>query len=180
MKLIGFSLLCVVATTTALADQAAEQTSAGKTSSRLASEIRAFFPKYAPPSPNASAKSGLSSPADPDVLVLPKVVVKEKAPPRINPNDLLTARELDKKLAREFRNSLTGLDALLNGFSIPLIGPSMAARGRAAYKAQRLKDLNDFVGATKAADPKSATEMNKAVNEMNAADDWQHRVVGGK
>lgn len=126
-----------------------------KTSSRLNAEIRASLPKYVPPSTNDSSQTDSLPSSDPDLLVLPKIEVKERVPPRIDPNDLLTAEELDKKMALEFRNSLTGLDAFLNGFSIPLIGPSLVARGRAAYKARRLKELNDFVGTTKTLDSKS-------------------------
>ena len=170
--------MCIVTTTCSLADQTVESVSPAKLSSRLALEIRSSLPKYAPP-PDGSQKPEAST-TDPDVLVLTKVVVKDRPPPKINSNDLITTKAFDKKLARDFQNSLKGLDAVLNGFSIPLISPSMAARGRAAYKAQRMDDLNSFIGATQAVDSKGAAKMNKAVIDMNDAEDWQNRVTGGK
>jgi len=174
MTPVGFSLLCIVATTYPLAAQSVEPTSTGKLSSRLASEIRSSLPKYEAPPPCAADKPETASPSpDADILVLPKVVVKERAQRRIIANELMTSKALDKKLAREFKNSLEGLDAILNGFSIPLISPSMAARGRDAYKARRMNDLNTFIESTNAIDPKASSEMKKAVNEMNDAEIWQ-------
>ena len=92
----------------------------------------------------------------------------------------MTTKALDKKLARDFKNSLTGLDAILNGFSIPLVGPSMAARGRAAYKARKRGELNDFIRSTSSANATAGTKLKDAANEMDKADDWQHRVTGSK
>ena len=175
MKLIGYTLACIVAAPRLLAEQGGEATPPNKISSRLASEIRASLPKYVPPATGTPSKTEPSTPSDADILVLPKVVVQERAPTRVNSNDLLTAKALSKKLARDFKNSLTGLDAVLNDFSLPLISPSMEARGRAAYKAQRMEDLNGFVQSAGAPDQKSGEEMRKAVIEMNKAEDWQNR-----
>lgn len=175
MKFIGFSPLYVCAATCLLGADPVEPPPS-KLSARLASEIRSSLPKYEPPAEKSSSESP-ESPPDSDALVLPKVVVSERAPFRANPNELLTTKELDKKLAREFRNSLEGLDAVLNGFSIPLVSPSLAARGRAAYKARRLEDLNNSIQATKTADPKAGTELDKAVLDMQKALDWQNRLV---
>ena len=174
-------MLCALAANSSLtlAEQITESPTSVRLSSRLASEIRLSLPKYEPPAGNAASSSAPAVPNS-DLLVLPKVVVRENAQRRIIPNELLKAQALDKKLAREFKNSLEGLDAVLNGFSIPLISPSMASRGRAAYKAHRMEDLANFIGATKSADSASAAEMNKAVIEMNKAEDWQNRVTGDK
>ena len=172
MKFIGFSLFCAISTLHCLAEEPSEPKTPPKLSSRLVSEIRSFLPKYESPPAIAPSQQPQGS-LDADVLVLPKVVVRESAPPRIDSNDLLTSKALDKKLAREFKNSLEGLDGVLNGFSIPLISPSMAARGRAAYKARQRQGLNDFIESTKAADSKSSAEMKKAVTEMNSTEVWQ-------
>jgi hypothetical protein len=180
MRFIGFSLLCVVETVSLLADQPSGNAGTSKLSSRLAEEIRASFPKYSPSPATPSSKTEITSPASSDLLVLPKVIVNERPPPRVEPNDLMTTKALDKKLARDFKNSLTGLDAILNGFSIPLVGPSMKARGRAAYKARKRSELSDLIRSTSAADARAGAKLNDAANDMDKAEDWQNRLTGGK
>jgi hypothetical protein len=181
MKFIGFSLLCVVETASLLADQPSGTAAAtAKLSSRLAAEIRASLPKYSPSTATAASTTETTVHTSSDLLVLPKVIVNERPPPRVEPNDLITAKALNKKLARDFKNSLTGLDAILNGFSIPLVSPSLAARGRAAYKARQRGELSDFIRSTTAADAKEGAKLKDAAREMDKAEDWQNRVTGGK
>jgi hypothetical protein len=180
MRFIGFSLFCVIETATMLADQPSGINGTVKLSSRLAAEIRASLPKYSSSAATPSSKTETTSHAGSDLLVLPKVIVNARPPPRVTPNDWMTTKALDKKLARDFKNSLTGLDAILNGFSIPLVGPSMAARGRAAYKARKRGELNDFIRSTSSANATAGTKLKEAANEMDKAEDWQNRVTGGK
>jgi hypothetical protein len=163
-----------------LADQPSGTNETRKLSSRLAAEIRASLPKYSSSTATPSSKTETTSDAASDLLVLPRVIVNERQPPRVEPNDLMTIKALDKKLAHDFKNSLTGLDAILNGFSIPLVGPSMAARGRAAYKARKRGELNDFIQSTSAADATAGTKLKDEANEMDKAEDWQNRVTGSK
>ncbi|MEO6992254.1 MAG: hypothetical protein ABI273_01380 [Lacunisphaera sp.] len=180
MRFIGFSLLCVVETASLLADPSSANTDTAKLSSRLAAEIRASLPHYSSAGAPSALKTETNSQDRSDLLVLPKVIVTERPPPRVDPNDLMTTKALDRKLARDFKNSLTGLDAILNGFSIPLVGPSMKARGRAAYKARKRAELNDFIESTSAADTKAGAKLNDAAIKMDQAEDWQNRVTGGK
>lgn len=150
-------------------------------SQRLKQEIAAKLPAFVPPPANpVVSRTPPPADADADVLVLPKVTVQERRQPRIDPNDMLTTQALDEKLAKEFLDSLKGLDAILNGFSIPLLSPSLAARGRALHKARKLEDLNHTIEAIKQVDPKTSAELQKAVNDMQRAEDWQDRVTGGK
>jgi hypothetical protein len=172
-------LLPLVASSFALACAAAEEP-ARKLSEHLTREIRATLPAYAPPPASPVSTNPPPQPSDPDTLVLPNVVVKEKHQPRLEPDDLLTTKELNKKFARSYKNSLVGLDAVLNGFSIPFVSPSLAARGRAARDYRRLEDFDHFVESTKAADPKISAGLKKAVLDMIRADEWQNRPAGGK
>ena len=180
MRLVGFSLLCAIETASLFADQPPGTPETDKLSSRLAAEIRASLPQYSPPAADAPSNPESMPPSDSNLLILPKITVNGQPPPKIEPNDLMISKALDRKLAREFNNSLTGLDAILNGFSIPLVGPSMVARGRAAYKARHRGDLNNFIQSTSAADPKAGAKLKDAVKEMDEAHDWQTRVTGGK
>ncbi len=128
-------------------------------SDRLKAEVRASLPAYTPPPAQPVAIPAATGPADPDVLVLPKLTVREKVQPRIAPDDLLTPGERNRKFAVAYKKSLRGLDALLNGFSIPLFGPSLAARGRAQYRAQQYRDMFDIIDAIATNDPAQAVGL---------------------
>ena len=179
MKPAGFSLLCLVATGTLLAGEPA---ASDATPAPISAVIRAGLPAYNPPAPVKPAASPAATepaPADPDTLVLPKVTVRERHQPRIHPIDLMTPAALERKFAVDYKKSLTGLDAFLNGFSIPLFGPSLAARGRAQYQAQQMADLSFIINA-RADDPKSAAGLQAAEAEMNLAIERQDRPAGSK
>jgi len=180
MRFIGFSLFCVVEAVSLLADPPPGNAQTAKLSSRLTEEIRASLPKYTSSSATQPQKSEPTSRYSSDLLILPKVIVNERPPPRVEPNDLITTKALDKKLARDFKNSLTGLDAFLNGFSIPLVSPSMTARGRAAYKARKRGELNNSIRSISAADATAGGKLKNAATEMDKAEDWQNRVTGGR
>lgn len=176
MRLISSILLCA-AVSKLFAEQNQEGTPASSPatlSSRLAAEIRATLPKYQP-HPEKSENEAPAAPTDPDILVLPKVVVKQSAPPRILDNDLLKKKALNKRLIHEYENSLEGLDAILNGFSVPLFAPSMKARARGAYKQRKLDDLNNLIETNEV--DHGGEELKKARDDMLRADDWQHHLV---
>ncbi len=179
MRLIGSILFCT--TLNVLYADPLEQDQGtvlpAKLSSKLAAEIRASLPHYQPPSAKYEGEeSETTTPAGPDLLILPKLVVKQKAPLRIVNDDLLKEAALNKRLIHEYKDSLEGLDAILNGFSLPLFAPSMQARARGAYKQRKLDRLNDLIQAISKVD-NSGAELKKAANEMNRADDWQHGLV---
>ena len=178
MKPAGF-LLLAPAGLILIAANAAEPEPA-KLSERLKQEIVARLPAYTPPPPAAAAAPETPAEADPNALELPKMTVRERRQPRIEPNDLLTPDELNKKFAREYLNSLKGLDALLNGFSIPLISPSLAARGRQLYRTQQMEDIEHIMKVAEKIDPKDSAEMRKKVREMKRTDEQQNRPAGGK
>ncbi len=180
MKSAGLHLLFFVVAGT-LAAQSTEPAPPAKTSPRLTQAIRSALPKFVP-RPPTDAKPGTteSTPPDPNLLVLPTVTVQENRQPRIESDDFLTPQGLNKKFARDYKNSLEGLDAALNGFSIPFVSPSLAARGRTAYKARKLGELNHAIETVKQADLKASIELKKEVLEMLKVQDWNNRVTGGK
>lgn len=134
---------------------------ASGTSARLSAEIRAGLPAYTPPPTKPRNAPAAATTPDPDVLELPKLTVREKAQQRIMPNDLMTPRALNKKFAADYKRSLKGLDAVLNSFSIPLISPSLAARGRAQYRAQQYRDMFSTIDAIGMIDPGQAAELRR-------------------
>jgi len=130
-------------------------------SPRLRAAIRASLPAYTPPPPPPLDTPAEATTPDPDVLELPKMTVREKVPPRITPHDLMTPRALNRKYAVDYKNSLQGLDKVLNGFSIPLFGPSLAARGRAQYRARQYRDMFSTIDAIATDDPAQAAELRR-------------------
>lgn len=176
MKSAGIPLLALALAGSLAADEPAPPKPA-KTSSRLIQEIQATLPKYSPPSPKP-----LNQPKelenDPDILALPKITVREKQPPRIIADELLTERELNKKLAREYRDSLSGLDAVLNRFTIPIFSASPAERGRALRDRRTFEDAHRIGEIHRQTDPASAkslkADLEKSVKEM----EWRNRPAG--
>lgn len=161
MKAAGPLLLCFVATVSLAG---AETAVASTVSDRISAEVRARLPAYAPPVPkNAPAEAATP---DPDVLELPTLTVRERVQPRIAPLDLMTPRALNRKFAHDYKKSLQGLESLLNGFSIPLFGPSLAARGRAQYRAQQYRQVFDTIDAIATVDPEQAAALR--VEMVNA------------
>lgn len=158
MKAAGFILLLLVAPGALAAGEPAD---AATTSSRLSGEIRARLPAYVPPPDQPKNAPAAATTADPDVLELPKLTVREKVQPRISPRDLMTPRALNRQFAVDYKKSLKGLDKLLNGFSIPLFGPSLAARGRAQYRAQQYRDMFGTIDAIATEDPEQAAELRR-------------------
>jgi hypothetical protein len=189
MKPAGFHLLIFVVTGPLAAQEPTESATDRKISARLTQEIRVALPKFTPPPPpvlDQPKNDGTED--DPDVLALPKFTVKEKRAQRIEPSDLLTSKELSKKFKADYKKSLTGLDAALNSFVIPIVSapislrdPSpLAARGRELYRARRIEDLNRTIEAGKLGDKENSAALKNEVTEMHRAQDWQNRVTGGK
>ena len=182
MKPTG-TLLVLLAWSTALL--AASQESAVKVSSKVSPHvsamIKAELPGYTPPPAEPSATSLESSPvvtSDPAVLELEKVTVRERKPQKIEPLDILSDAGRRKKLALDFKDSLQGLDALLNGFSFPIFSPSMAERGRVYRQQQQLNELTRIGSAVRGADPKAAADLKKNAADAQRAIDQQNRPAG--
>lgn len=115
---------------------------------------------------------------DPEVFDLPKVTVREKRLQRIEADDLLTKRELNRKFARDYRNSLSGLDAALNRFTIPIFSASPAERGRALAEQRRLEDIRRIAEIGKAADAENSAVLKADVDKSEKSMEWRNRPAG--
>ena len=182
MQLTGPLLILVAWPTALLADSPESAASApAKVSAHLSAMIRSELPGFVPESatPLQPRHDESAATHNPDVLELPKITVRKRLPPKIDPLDLLIKTGRDKKLALDFKNSLTGLDALLNGFSFPIFSPTMAERGRVYRQQQQLEELNRVASAVRHDDPKAATGLEKDAAEAQRALDRQNRPAGG-
>jgi hypothetical protein len=139
-------------------------------SRELKAHIREGLPAYQSPAAAGPAAPGdspifaESHPADPDVLVLPKLTVKEK---RELPADatryLLGARDYGRKMRNLYHDELERdgpLESFLNRFTIPLFSPSPAAKGHAIALGQELDRLADLLS------PEEARGLNGMYDEL--------------
>lgn len=185
MKRAGTLLALLVCPAALLAEDRQEPspTGPGRLSAHISAMVRADLPGFVPRKEEPAAPvadPGPSVARDPDLLELPKITVREKPPPKVDPLDLLVKSGREKKLARDFKNSLSGLDALLNGFSIPILSPSMAERGRAYRQQQQLEELNRVARAVRQLKPGTADALQKDASDAQRALDRQNRPPGDK
>lgn len=178
MKPAGY---CLIALTLAGVLAAEPSPPAPKLSARLAREIRASLPPFiAPANPPPTGEAADST--DPDVLVLPKFMVKEKRIPTSDPDVWLNDRVVQQKAMAAYKGSMSPLEWALNSWFVPLFSAPPSVRARAAYEgnkqAAEYSQLAHLAEVSKLADPKAAAQLQKAVADMRHADDWQSRPAG--
>lgn len=149
---------------------AAEVSPAGFASQETKARIRAGLPAYQPPPPQAQGSPGVaaeSANTTADTLVLPKMLVEEKRLPSDAADHLMSKRDFKRKMENLYLDTLAEdgpLNYLLNCFTIPILSPSKAARGRAIYVRKEMNRLEHVIDVSKALDPaadkKSQREMD--------------------
>lgn len=126
--------------------------------------IMAGLPKYSPPPPAADAKSGPEPiAADPDMIELPKMVVRQKPRPRLNAEAMYGKDGFAALFAVQ---NYSQLDRALNKYTLPLFGRSIEARAWDDYQREKnrqmvedVKGLSEVVNVT---DPEAAKELRAA------------------
>ena len=112
--------------------------------------------------PLASGKVDDKS-ANPDVLELPKMVIKQKPRPRLTPEIMVTRQAFGEELAKL---KFSALDQALNKFTLPLFGTSIAERALEEHerekKAQLAADTTVIAKAVEQIDPAEAKALKDA------------------
>ena len=130
---------------------------------RLTEVIRAQLPKYVTPVATAAPTDALVP--DPDVLVLPKMVVKERRVPTNDPDAWLGEKAVQQKAMAAYKASMNDLEWALNSWYIPFFGTPPSVRARAAYegakKAAEVDRLNHIIDVAASADPKEAAKLRQ-------------------
>ena len=122
-------------------------------SREISAKIREGLPTYQPPAPKPGGEAADPGPqtTDPDVLVLPKLTVKEKRLPSDAADHLMSRDDLKRKMENIYLDTIAEdgpLNYFLNRFTIPILSPSKEERGRAIYRQReldRLRRVNDTV-----------------------------------
>ena len=180
MKSAGLPLLAFVLAGS-LAAQETPVAGPTKTSGHLSQEIRAALPKFTlPPPPVLDQPRELES--DPDVLTLPKFMVKEKRPPTHDPDVWVTDRVIQRKAMLAYQDSMTPLEWAMNCWFVPIFSAPASARARAAYQENKLASqinlMKQVARVHLLLDAQNSEQLKKAVNDMNQADDWHDRPAG--
>jgi len=139
-----------------------------KLSARLSEEVRASLPKYVVPVAPATAAAETGASDNPDVLVLPKMVIQEKRLPGNDPDVWLGERRVQQKAMAAYKGSMTSLEWALNSWFIPFISAPASVRARAAYQeakaAAEIDRLNNIIKTVEVSDPKEAAKLRRAMD----------------
>ncbi|MFZ5495172.1 MAG: hypothetical protein ACOZE5_07515 [Verrucomicrobiota bacterium] len=147
MKPAGHTLLLYAGL---VASALADEPSSGLISRDLAAKIREGLPAYQPPPPGSGGSTDVPpQTSDPEVLVLPKFSIKEKRLPRDAADHLMSRDDFKRKMENLYLDTIAGdgpLNYFLNRFTIPILSPSKAERGRMIYKQRELDRLRHVTG----------------------------------
>ena len=173
MSRLGFVLTAAVASSFAAEDapipKISENNAAAVAPSAAVSQnIISGLPKYSPQAATPAAKPATAPvAADPDLLELPTMVVKQKARPRLTQDVVYKDK---KDFGAIFaKQNYTQLDQALNKFTLPLFGTSLEARAYDDYMRQKNEQMRDDVGS-----------LSKAVEAENPAEAKALREAAGK
>ncbi len=150
----------------------AEEISSGLISRESKLHIREGLPAYQPPPPKAGGETTVSpghAPA-PDVLVLPKMTIKELRLPRDAADHLMSKRDFNRKMENLYLDTIAEdgpLNVLLNSFTIPFLSPSKAARGRAIYRAKEMERLEHVIDVSRALDSATAAKYKQELDNTH-------------
>lgn len=170
MKPAGF-LLLIPAGLAAVALTA--EPSTGLVSRETKARITEGLPTYQPPPPKTDADAETNdSPqtADPNVLILPKFMIKEKRFPRDAEDQLMRRRDFKRKMENLYSDTIAAegpLSVILNSFTIPILSPSKAARGRAIYQQMEIDRLNQVNEISKSVDPDAARKFTREMDNTH-------------
>lgn len=140
-------------------------------SERLAREIRSTLPAFDPALERPEQPGRLADrPADPGVIEMPEVVVRDVRIRRVDPDSWLSRGELQAKMKRQYLAKMSPLETLLGAWSIPLLLPSVQARANVAYDAEKmrgeLESLDAIAGAAASADPAAGASLKKEIHTL--------------
>jgi hypothetical protein len=143
----------------------------GIISGEISAKIREGLPAYRPPPPDTGTDAEASArPVDPDVLVLPKMTVKERRLPRDAADHLMGRDDFKRKLENIYLDELAKVGPLnyfLNQFTIPILSPSKAERGRAIYRARELDRLRHVSDAARTLAPEAAAALERELDNFH-------------
>lgn len=154
----------------------ADEASTSLVSRDLAAKIREGLPKYQPPPPKpaeGTTAGELPQTTDPNVLVLPKMIVKESRLPADAADHLMRPKDFKRKMENLYLDKVAAdgeLNYFLNSFTIPILSPSKEERGRALYQRQEIDRLSRVTNAAKTINPDNAKKLPQELDNRRTTD----------
>jgi hypothetical protein len=150
----------------------AAESSTGIISREISAKIREGLPAYTPPAsqPGREATDPPPQTTDPNVLILPKLTVTEKRLPSDAADHLMSKRDFKRKMENLYLDTLAEdgpLNVLLNRFTIPILSPSKAERGRAIYTRKELDRLGHINRASQTITPDAAKKFKDELDNTH-------------
>ncbi|AOS43090.1 hypothetical protein Verru16b_00131 [Lacunisphaera limnophila] len=150
----------------------------GIISREISAKIREGLPAFTPPAPAPAGEAdSATQTTDPNVLILPKLIVKEKRLPADAADQLMSRRDFKRKMENIYLDEIAKdgpLNYLLNSFTIPLLSPSKAARGHSIYRQRELDRLRNVIDAGSTLDPGARQKYEQEMDNT-----WTTRPAGG-
>lgn len=142
-------------------------------SREISAKIREGLPSYQPPAATAEGGApGTEGPQtnDPNVLILPKLTVKEKRLPPDAADQLMSRDDFKRKMENLYLDEVAKFGALhylLNKFTIPILSPSKEERGKAIYRRRELDRLRRVSEAARSLDPNAAKTFDRELDNSH-------------
>lgn len=137
----------------------------------ISAKIREGLPAYQPPPAQANGDNPKAEPApEPGVLVLPKMTVKESRLPPDAADHLMNRDDFERKMANLYLDEIAKVGPLnyfLNQFTIPILSPSKAERGRAIYRQRELDRLRHVSEAARTLAPDAAGALARELDNSH-------------
>ena len=173
MKPAGFLLLTSIGMALVSSATAPAADIPPKLSTRLSEEVRSSLPKYVTPAVQTDSLD--TTPPDPDVYVLPRMVVREKRLPGNDPDGWLGERVVQQKAMAAYRDSMTDFEWALNCWFVPIFSSPPSVRARQYYESRKLTTEIDRLGkiikTIGLTDPKEAEKLRQALNDSKLLED---------
>lgn len=167
MKPAGLLLLIAAGL---VASAAAGETTRGLASREIKAHIRESLPKYQPTPPQTDRTTDSTPVTATDLLVLPKMIVKEFRLPRDAADHLIRKRDFKRKMQNIYLDTLAEagpLNVILNRFSIPILSPSGFERGREIYRAREMERLERVNEIGRTLDPATAGKFKREMDNTH-------------
>jgi hypothetical protein len=156
----------------------AAEESAGLTSRAPKARILEGLPSYQPAPSKTEGATGTAGETtrDADTLVLPKMRILEKRLPPDAADHLMSREEFKRKMENIYLDEIAkdgSLNYFLNRWTIPILSPSKAARGKAIYRGREMDRLRHIIDIGKALDPEALKKFEKELDNT-----WTTRPAG--
>lgn len=141
-------------------------------SREISAKIREGLPAYQPSAPKSDGEAAAPAPqsTDPHVLILPKLTVEEKRLPSDAADHLMSRADFKRKMENLYLDTIEEVGPLnywLNRFTIPILSPSKAERGRAIYKQRELDRLRHVTGNRRTLEPDASKKLERELDNSH-------------